>query len=146
MRALTAVMVMLTAAMLTGMGGLGGTPEGTVPKTEESIKAQLIDRSGVSTELSRFSRDGKVSLEGRRGEGAVSVSFHDLKEISFGPVSGDQAPADLLLKSGNRSTAQGTKERCLLRRYRVRCLLDPCGQRQPDRFFQMRPQYYQLRF
>ena len=88
--------------MLTGMGGLGGTPEGTVPKTEENIKAQLVDRSGVSTELTMFSMDGKVFLEGRRGEGQMSVFFRDLKEVSFGPVSGDMAPADLLLKSGSR--------------------------------------------
>lgn len=100
--ALTAVLVLLTATMLMGMGNLGGTPEGTVPKTEENIKAQIIDRSGVSTELSRFSMGGNVFLEGRRGEGQMSVFFRDLKEVSFGPVSGNEAPADLLLKSGNR--------------------------------------------
>jgi hypothetical protein len=100
--AVTALLVLLTAAMLTGMGDLGGTPEGTVPKTEENIKAQLVDRSGVSTELSRFSMNGKVFLEGKRGEGEMSVFFRDLKEIGFGPVSGDMAPADLLLKSGSR--------------------------------------------
>lgn len=100
--ALTAVLVLLTATMLMGMGNLGGTPEGTVPKTEENIKAQIIDRSGVSTELSRFSMGGNVFLEGRRGEGQMSVFFRDLKEVSFGPESGNEAPADLLLKSGNR--------------------------------------------
>lgn len=99
---LTTVLVLLTAAMLTGMGNLGGAPEGTVPKTEENIKAQIVDRSGVSTELSRFSMDGEVFLDGRRGEGHMSVFFRDLKEIGFGPVSGEDVPADLLLKSGSR--------------------------------------------
>lgn len=99
---LTTVLLLLAAAMLTGMGGLGGTPEGTVPKTEENIKAQIVDRSGVSTELSRFSMDGEVFLDGRRGEGHMSVFFRDLKEVSFGPVSGEDVPADLLLKSGSR--------------------------------------------
>ena len=100
--ALTVVLVLLAVTMLMGMGNLGGTPEGTVPKTEENIKAQIVDRSGVSTELSGFSMSGKVFLEGRRGDGQMSVFFRDMKEISFGPVSGNDAPAELLLKSGNR--------------------------------------------
>lgn len=98
---LTTVLILLTAAMLAGMGSLGA-PEGTVPKTEENIKAQVIDRAGVSTDLSRFSMDGNVFLEGRRGEGTMSVFFRELKEVSFGPVSGEDAPAELLLKSGSR--------------------------------------------
>lgn len=96
------VLVLLTAAMLAGMGSLGGTPEGTVPKTDENIRVRIVDRSGVATELSRFSMDGEVFLEGRRGEGKMSVQFRDLAEVGFGPVSGDDVPAELLLKSGIR--------------------------------------------
>jgi len=98
----TAVLVLLTVAVLMGMGNLGGTPEGQVPKTDENIKAQLIDRSGVTIELTRFSMNGKVFLEGKRGAGEMSVFFRDLKEVGFGIVSGDTVPADLLLKSGRR--------------------------------------------
>jgi len=97
---LTVALTLLTAALLMGMGNIGGTQDGTIPKTKENIQAQLVDRSGVSTELSRFSMDGNVFLEGRRGEGEMNVFFRDLKEVSFGPVSGNDAPADLLLKSG----------------------------------------------
>lgn len=100
--ALTVILVLLTATMLMGMGSLGGAPEGTVPKTEENIKAQIVDRSGVSTELSQFSMGGNVFFEGQRGEGRMSVFFRDIKEVSFGTVSGNEAPADLLLKSGSR--------------------------------------------
>jgi len=98
--ALTVILVLLAAAMLTGMGNLGGTQEGTVPKTKENIKAQIVDRSGVSTDLTRFSQAGEVFIEGRRGDGHLSVLFRDLKEINFGPVSGNDVPADLLLKTG----------------------------------------------
>ncbi len=100
--ALTAVLILLTAILLTGMGNMGGSPEGTVPKTSENIKAQVVDRSGVSTELSRFSLDGNVFIDGRRGEGQMSVFFRDLKEVTFSPVKGDDAPAELMLKSGVR--------------------------------------------
>ncbi|HEY6008269.1 MAG TPA: hypothetical protein VIU40_08085 [Geobacteraceae bacterium] len=99
---LTAALILLAAALLMGMGNLGGTPEGTIPKTSENIRAQLVDRLGVSNELTRFSMDGNVFLEGRRGEGQMSVYFRDLKEVIFGPLSGNDVTADLLLKSGKR--------------------------------------------
>ncbi|MBU5639027.1 hypothetical protein KOM00_20100 [Geomonas sp. Red69] len=99
---MTAALVLLTATVLMGMGSLGGAPEGEVPKTDENIKVQLTDRSGVKIELTRFSMNGKVFIEGKRGAGEMSVFFHDLKEIGFGPVNGDAVPADLLLKSGRR--------------------------------------------
>ena len=99
--ALTVILLLLVATMMMGMGNLGGTPEGKIPETKENIKVQIVDRSGVSTDLNRFSMAGEVFLEGRRGDGLMSVFFRDLKEISFGPVSGNDAPADLLLKSGS---------------------------------------------
>jgi hypothetical protein len=95
----TTGLVLLTAAILMGMGNMGGTPEGSVPNTSENIKVQLVDRKGVAVELSRFSMDGKIYLEGNLGEGTMSVNFGDLKEVSFGPVTGDSVPADLLLSS-----------------------------------------------
>jgi len=99
---LTAILVLLTAVLLMGMGSVGGTKEGTIPKTEENIRAQLVDRSGVSSELTRFSMDGNVFLNGRLGEGQMNVFFRELKEVSFGQVSGNDAPAELLLKSGKQ--------------------------------------------
>lgn len=99
---LTVALAMLTSALLMGMGNIGGTPEGKVPKTEENIRARLVDRSGVSNELTQFSMDGNVFLNGRRGEGQMSVFFRDLNEASFGPVSGNDAPVDLILKSGKQ--------------------------------------------
>lgn len=100
--ALTAALIFFSACMLVGMGNLGGTPEGEIPKPDENVKVQVVDRSGVSTELSRFSMDGKVFFKGKRGEGDMTVFFRDLKEASFDPMKGNDAPANLLLKSGSR--------------------------------------------
>ena len=103
MRALlTVTLALLTAALLTGMGNIGGYPEGTIPKTDENIRAHLVDRSGASTELTRFSMDGKVFVKGRLGDGQMSVFFRDLNEVTFGPASGKDVSADLSLKSGKR--------------------------------------------
>lgn len=99
---MTVTLVLLTAALLLGMGNIGGTPEGTIPKTSENIRVQLADRAGVTTELSHFSMDGNIFLAGRRGAGQMSVFFRELAEVSFGPVSGNDAPAELFLKSGKR--------------------------------------------
>ena len=96
------VLALLTAAVLTGMGDLGGLPAGTIPKTDENIKARIVDRSGVSTEVSGFSMDAQTFLDGRRGDGRMSIFFRELQAIDFGKVSGEEVPVDLLLKSGNR--------------------------------------------
>jgi len=96
------VLALLTSAVLMGMGDLGGVPAGTIPKTDENIKAQIIDLSGVSTEVSGFSLDGQIFLDGRRGDGRMSVFFRELRAIEFGKVSGEEVPVDLLLKSGSR--------------------------------------------
>ena len=101
-RVLMIVLALLAGAVLTGMGDLGGIPAGTVPKTDENIKAQIVDRSGVSTELSNFSMDGQIFLDGRRGDGQMNIFFRELREMSFGKVSGEEVPVDLLLKSGSR--------------------------------------------
>ena len=106
---LTVVLVLLGAVLLTGMGNLGGTPEGTVNKTGENIKVQVVDRKGVSTELAWFSMDGKEFIEGRRGEGKMNVVLHQLKEISFGPVKGEEVIAELLYKTGSRHQLQLNK-------------------------------------
>jgi len=81
------------------MGGLGGGPEGTVPKTTENIRVRLTDRAGVMTELTRFSMDGQVFLTGRRGEGEITVLFKTLERVDFDQVVGQEVPADLVLDS-----------------------------------------------
>jgi len=96
------VPVAATAVLLMGMGSLGGIPEGTVPKTGENVRVQISDRSGVTTDLEKFSMDGNVFLNGRRGDGQMEVFFRDLRQIDFGQVSGEDVPADLQFKSGSQ--------------------------------------------
>ena len=102
MRTLLLVFALLATVLLTGMGSIGGPAEGTIPKTDENITARLVDRAGVTTDLSRFSMDGNITFSGRRGEGEVSIFMRELKEVTFGPVSGSDVSADLLLQSGKR--------------------------------------------
>lgn len=92
--------IVLVAALLMGMGGLGGEPEGTVPETDENIRARILDRSGVMTELTLFSMDGKVFLTGQRGSGEITVFFKNIRELDFNKVVGENIPAKLQLQSG----------------------------------------------
>ncbi|WP_027714713.1 hypothetical protein [Desulfuromonas sp. TF] len=93
--------ILFTALLLTGMGGLGGGPEGTVPETKENIKARVFDRSGAVAELSQFSMDGNVFLMGKFGDGEVTVFFKDLRGVDFNQVTGEYIPAKLQLDSGD---------------------------------------------
>jgi hypothetical protein len=92
--------ILCSALLLTGMGGLGGGPEGTVPETSENIQARVYDRSGAVAELSQFSMDGQVFLTGKLGDGDVTVFFKDLRQIDFTQVTGEYIPAKLQLDSG----------------------------------------------
>jgi hypothetical protein len=53
--------------------------------------------------------DNKVYIEGRRGEGQMNVLLQELKEISFGPVKGDDVTVELLYKSGSHHQLQVNK-------------------------------------
>ena len=92
--------ILFTALVLTGMGELGGGPEGTVPETKENVTARVFDRSGAAVELSQFSMDGNVFVMGRLGDGEVTVFFKELRQVDFNQVAGEYIPAKLQLDSG----------------------------------------------
>lgn len=92
-------MLLLVAALLSGMGGGGGQPAGKTPETSEDIKAQLVDRQGVAIDLSQFSMNGNVSITGDIGSGDLSLPLSRISHIQFGEVVGEKVPVILRLKS-----------------------------------------------
>lgn len=100
--ALTVVLAILAGCLLMGMGSLGGTPEGEIPKPDKNFRVMLVDTSGVPSELTRFSMDGNLFVKGKRGEGEVTVPFGNIREVHFGQVSDSDVPADLVQTSGAR--------------------------------------------
>jgi len=105
MRKLTATfLVLLTAVILCGMGGLGGEPEGSLPETEHDFAVTVADRSGVATELSRFSMDGSTFLHGQLGDASVTIPFEEIQSASFTTIANDRIKVKLDLRQGNDLT------------------------------------------
>ena len=93
----------LTAlVLLTGMGEMGGAPNGAVPQTKENLQAVITARQGVKTEVGHFSMGGKTFLEGARGSGKMTVDFRQLTALEFGePTAGEEMPVILRLREGD---------------------------------------------
>jgi len=100
------VLVLIIAIFCTGMGGLGGQPEGTIPETDVNIQAEVKDRDGVTTSLEKFSMAGKISLDAWRGQGKLTIPFENIDTITFGDNKGDAVMVDVKLKTGETMTLQ----------------------------------------
>ena len=85
----------------SGMGSVGGYPDGTIPETDADIHAKVTDRTGVETSLSRFSMDGNTHIVARVGKGEMTIPFEQISSITFDAVQGDQVRANVKLKSGS---------------------------------------------
>jgi hypothetical protein len=94
------LLVTAIALISLGMGGLGGSPEGTVPKTDVNIQAEVKDHGGTVTSLSQFSMDGKTFLEAWRGQGRLTIPFLQIETVSFDEIKGDEVKIVTRLKSG----------------------------------------------
>lgn len=106
MRFSCAILFLVAALVLTGMGNLGGVPDGRIPETKENIRARVVDRQGISTELEKFSMDGKEFLSAARGSGTVSIPFRDIRLIEFGDIAGNMVHFQVHLAGGERLSLQ----------------------------------------
>ena len=103
-RGLLLLLLMMIALSCMGMGGLGGSPEGTVPETDVRIQADLKDRDGISTSLNQFSMNGKTFLDTLRGQGQLTIPFQYIDTVTFSEVRDEELKVDVKLKSGNVMT------------------------------------------
>ena len=103
-RGLNLLLLIMIALPCMGMGGLGGSPEGTVPETDVRISADLKDRDGISTSLNQFSMNGNTFLETLRGQGQLTIPFQHIDTVTFTEVRDEELKVDVKLKSGNVMT------------------------------------------
>jgi hypothetical protein len=100
-RGLILIFIVVVAMLCMGMGSLGGHPEGTVPKTDVRIHADLKDIDGITTSLNQFSMNGNTYLDALRGHGQLTIPFQQIDTISFSEVREEELKVDVKLKSGN---------------------------------------------
>ncbi|MFZ5562927.1 MAG: hypothetical protein ACOZBW_02670 [Thermodesulfobacteriota bacterium] len=95
-------LVLLTVAIALaclGMGGMGGGIE--VPKTAKNYSVALVDRSGLSISLSRFSCDGNTLFAGKLGMAEASVDFSRIRSVAFEKAENKMVTAAISLKDGD---------------------------------------------
>ena len=97
-------LALIVAIFCTGMGGLGGHPEGTTPETDVNIQAAVKDRAGITTSLEKFSMSGQTSLDAWRGQGKLTIPFENIDTVSFGDQSSDAVKVEVKLKTGETMT------------------------------------------
>lgn len=102
MKLLRAIIFLVVVMLcLTGMGNLGGGPEGTVPKVDENIRVKVTDRDGVTIELSEFSQEGKLALDGTLGSAQMTILFKNMASADFSPVENkEEMTVSIKLKDG----------------------------------------------
>lgn len=101
MRLFKALLLLIIALLMTGMGNLTGGPVGSVPKADEEISARLTDMEGVVTPLTQFSLDGQTAISGMRGSATVTIPLHNIAVLSFAPADKkDERYARIKFKDG----------------------------------------------
>jgi len=94
------LLVMVAAAMCLGMGGAGqGSVE--IPEPARDFSAVLVDRSGLSIVLNRFSCEGNTFFFGKMGMADASVDFDRIRSAAFEKAEDGTVAALIQLKDGD---------------------------------------------
>jgi S-adenosylmethionine hydrolase len=94
-----------SAALLMGMGGGDENAAGSMPLPEKNFSVKMTDRSGLQTQSSKLTWEGKVHFRGKYGEATVNVPFAKIKNAAFQTMSSGEAEysvASITLHSGQQ--------------------------------------------
>ena len=106
-------LLVAVAPLLTAMGGGGGGAlSDTIPRPEESFRAELVDRQGVRTQVEHLSCNGKTFLPLERGDGTLMVPFEKARKVSLGAETGSKIGAKVEVDGGK--SLEGSLPRALL--------------------------------
>ena len=90
------------------LGGMGGGDEnftGGLPLPEKNFVVGITDRTGMQTESSRLTWEGKVHFRGKYGEATVNVPFAKISQVDFRPANTETSSytvARVTLNSGQQ--------------------------------------------
>ena len=99
------IFTLATALFVGGMGGGDENLTGRLPLPEKNFVVRITDRTGMQTESSRLTWEGKVSFRGKYGEATVNVPFTKISQVDFRPANTGTSAytvATLILNSGQQ--------------------------------------------
>ena len=99
------IFVLAIALLVGGMGGGDENLTGRLPLPEKNFVVRITDRTGMQTESSRLTWEGKVNFRGKYGEATVSVPFTKISQVDFRPANTGTSAytvATLILNSGQQ--------------------------------------------
>lgn len=101
-RALGLLLVVALGICTMGMGTTG-RGSGKIPVPIKDFSAVIVDRQNVSTPVTQITFNGQTSLEGKRGEGSLTISFDRIRAVSFSAAGPGQRRAVVTLKEAKES-------------------------------------------
>ena len=99
------IFVLAIALLFGGMGGGDENLTGRLPLPEKNFVVRITDRTGMQTESSRLTWEGKVHFRGKYGEATVNVPFTKISQVDFRPANTGTSAytvATLILNSGQQ--------------------------------------------
>lgn len=78
------VVLLVSAGVLTAMGGGRGGDFGRAPRVEKNHAVSVTDAAGTVIEGEKFSWEGRLHFSGYLGMAQVIVPFDKVKELSVG--------------------------------------------------------------
>jgi len=94
------ILVLVPLIMAMGSGLDGDSPE-KIPVPKEKFNATYIDQMDIVTECAEVSINGKTFIEGNKGSGVYTISFKEIRDISF-LKKGDNLTGIVMLKNNER--------------------------------------------
>ena len=94
-----AILVLVSAVALLGMGDLGGAGD-EIPEPDEYFAGKIVDRDMVEAQAHYLACDGQTFLKALRGKAIVSIPFARIRSAEFSDGEDGYQNAKVTLHDG----------------------------------------------
>lgn len=95
--------MVLTAALLTAMGGGRTGDFGRAPRVEKNFPVAIVDSSGITINGDKFSWEGRIHFAGYMGMAQVVIPFDKVKTVTVGEKKDRKVRISASLKDGQEA-------------------------------------------
>lgn len=97
------VVLLVSATVLTAMGGGRGGDFGRTPRVEKNHAVSITDAAGTVIEGEKFSWEGRLHVSGYLGMAQVIVPFDRVKELSVGEKKERKVRVSAKMRDGSET-------------------------------------------